>query len=273
MTTLDDANSEVIDAALAIWRQGDCVVDGEHWFVHRRASENVAASDEAPGLEEQKVPGLVIITQSCDIVRKYASRPLVAVSPLQDVTGEQLAKISKGHRPQYAAIPGVSGSNLVADLDRVMTIDKRIVAEWTRAVGCTTDEERRDFARAVERKFGRFAFPDDFNKFAAKLQDRIKEKHGRAGSEGDALRELAEIRVRAAPSWDSTEVELMFWFIAEPERAREVRERGFLPIWGKLIQPGDRFNKVNCQITTHAELTAQEYLESDRLDLDHLSIG
>jgi len=33
-------------------------------------------------------------------------------------------------------IPGVAELNLVADLDRVMTVEKAVVAEWERKSGC-----------------------------------------------------------------------------------------------------------------------------------------
>ena len=47
------------------------------------------------------------------------------------------------------------------------------------------------------------------------LRRRLVEKHNKSSPEGEALRALLEIRVRAAPSWSAQEVELMFWFIGD----------------------------------------------------------
>lgn len=273
MTKPNDQPFAAIDAALADWRQGDCVVEGEHWFVHRKEAGQRAADQESATLVESEVPGFVLITQSCDIVRKYEDRPYVSVSPLAEVHESDLVVIRKGYRPQFAPIPALTAKKLVADLDRVMTVDKHVVAAWPRTKGCANDNEVRDFAKAVARKHGRFAFPDDFNEFVGNLGSRIKEKHGKESAEGKALKALAEIRVRAAPSWDAGEVELMFWFIAKPEDAAEVRKSGILPSWETRIVPKGRFRHVLSQIATYQELTAEDYLESDRLDLDHLSVA
>lgn len=272
MTTADDEKNAVIDAALATWRQGDCVLEGAHWFVHRIEPTRAANEGEPETLMESEVPGFAIISQSCDVVRKYKDRPYVSVASLTEVSDDNLAQIVNGYRPQFAAVPALTDRKLVADLDRVMTVDKRVVAGWTRTQGCANDEDVRKFSEAVRRKVGRFAFPDDFNNFVADLQDRIKEKHDKRSSEGDALRALEEIRVRAAPSWDAEEVELMFWFIARIENAVEMRKSGVIKAWEKRILASGRFKKVLFQIATYSELTARDYLESDQLDLDYLSV-
>jgi hypothetical protein len=270
VTTAEDEQNAVVDAALAKWRQGDCVLEGEHWFVHRTEPMH-ATEGESTSLTESEVPGFAIITQSCDVVRRYQDRPYVTVASLAEVSESELGLIVSGYRPQFAAIPAVESKNLVADLDRIMTVDKQIVAGWTQTRGCANDEEIRKFSAAIKRKHGRFAFPDDFNRFVGALQDRLKEKHDKRSDEGDTLRGLEEIRVRAAPSWDAPEVELMFWFIAKPENVAEVRKSGMIQKWETRIQPKDRFKRMFSQVVTYDELTTQDYLESDQLDLDYLS--
>lgn len=88
---------------------------------------------------------------------------------------------------------------LVADLDRVMTVEKSVVFSWQRTVGCPLDEDARNFARALARKRARFAFPNDFNRLVDPLSQRLKEKHDRRSPEGGALRALREIRVVVTP--------------------------------------------------------------------------
>jgi hypothetical protein len=125
----------------------------------------------------------------------------------------------------------------------------------------------------LARKRARFAFPDDFIACIQKLLSRLREKHDKQSEEGRALRALREIRVRAAPSWDALEIQLTFWFIhAEDERNFEGEPwSALLDAWLRLIPASDRFKPANGAVIGLADLTARDYVESDRLDLDYLS--
>ncbi len=256
-----------VDLALAAWRQGDCVL-GDHWFVHR-----TVADDSGIDLRETPVPGFALLSQTCDVVRAWTDRPDVEVSPLVAVSAMHLHEIEKGYRPRYGYVPAVANRELVADLDRVMTIDKRVVATWSRIPGHTSDTEARLFAMAIGRKRTRFAFPDDFVVHARKLQERITSKHGRTSPEGRALRALREIRVLATPSWTDASVSLMYWFIRE--EIDETFEGGdwatLLAKWLALAPVSGRYTRVEGQVTLLSRLTAEEYVHSEPLDLDHLS--
>jgi hypothetical protein len=269
-----------IDVALKDWRQGDCVL-GEQWFLFRTdpgvpltpAAED-AAEDGADAAEDA-VPGLMILSQSCDIVRPCRSRPFVEVCPLtpvQEIEGTDLRQIERAWSPRYAFIPGVADRGLVADLDRVMTVEKSVLARWQRTPGCTDDIQRRDLQLAIARKRSRAAFPDDFVRFVRRLQDRLKKKHGKTESpEGRALRALREIRVRAAPSWDASEVRVFFWFLRDDQESEGLRWDKHLEDWLALVRPADRYTQVDGAVAALDDLTARDYVESDRLDLDHLS--
>lgn len=267
-----------VDAVLQEWCQGDYVL-GEHWFVHRfspqrpltQDSEN--AAQQETDILESEVRGFVVVTQTCDIVRTCTSRLFVEVVPLVAVDEFSLREVQKGRRPQYAYIPGAANLNLVADLDRVMTLEKAVLVEWERKSGCFNNEEIRVLGQALARKRARFAFPDDFNEFAKKLQKRLREKHDKQSNEGEALRALREIRVRAAPSWNASEVQLMFWFIRNQEQVtyEGISWNQFLEQWLALIPAFERFNSVDGLIVTLEDITAKDYIESDPLDLDHLS--
>ena len=89
---------EDIDAALQFWRQGDVTLDAGLEFLHLAdlsvplspASQHVATSIIETGgalsaglhalLDE--VPGLVMLSQTCDIVRSCGHRPFVEAAPL-----------------------------------------------------------------------------------------------------------------------------------------------------------------------------------------------
>lgn len=274
-----DPRAASIDEALRAWRQGDCVLDGEHWFAHRLdtafpiTDAARAAAEEGVDLAEQETLGFVVVTQTCDIVRSCDERPFIEVCPLVQVDEARLREIERGRRPAYAYLPLLAERRLVADLDRVMTVEKPLVAKWARTPGWSSDAEGRAFGNALARKRVRFAFPDDFTAFAKKLQGRLTEKHDKATDEGRGLRALRQIRVQATPSWDAPEVALFFWFIRNTDDVTfEGKNWGdLLKDWLKLLAATGRFKVVDGQVTTLRDMTAEDYVNSDPLDLDHLS--
>lgn len=217
---IDETHRVRVDEALRSWRQGDCVL-GDQAFLFRlnpvapiSEAAAIAAADGADSAETQ-VHGFAIVTQTCDIVRDCRRRPFVQVCPLVEVGADKLAEVRRGRRPNYAFLPGVAPQGLVADLDRVMTVEKAVVADWDRVVGAIRDDDVRLFRLALTRNRGRVAFPDDFVQLASELTRRMSRKHDARSDEGHALRALREIRVRAAPSWRADEVALLFLFVRD----------------------------------------------------------
>jgi hypothetical protein len=267
-----------INTALQKWSQGDCTI-GDHWFAYRfdpkqpLTTEYQEVVEADVDLNESSVRGFVVITQTCDLVRSCQERPFLEISPLVEVEAQRLQEIKQMKRPQYAYIPGIAEVGLVADLDRVMTVEKSVVAAWNRTVGCRSDQETRDFGQALSRKRSRFAFPDDFNRLAKTLQTRMQSKHGKNNIEGSALQALSEIRVQATPSWAADKIDLTFWFI-HPQNDDSFQDKKWVELldsWLKLIPVSGRFASIAGAVKSLADLTAQEYVESDRLDLDRLS--
>lgn len=174
-----------VDAALRGWCQGDFVLS-EQGFIYRidpqrpLTEASLDAGAEGSDLVEDEVRGFVVVTQTCDIVRHCTVRPFVEVVPLVEVDEQYLYEIQRGRRPQYAFIPGATEYHLVAALNRVMTLEKSVVAGWERQPGCQSDQEVRMLGQALARKRVRFAFPDDFTEWAGKLQGRFREKHDKS---------------------------------------------------------------------------------------------
>lgn len=282
MATLapDSDEAKRIDTALKEWRQGDLALD-ETWFIHvgdpATPLSEAAAEADAEGLQAltSEAAGLVIVTQTCDIVRSCTVQPYIEVAPLMRVSAEHLHAAQRGRRPAHATLPALVEASLVADLARVMTVEKSIVASWKRTAGYTSDAEGRAFAQALARKRVRFAFPDDFTPFAKKLQGRLTEKHDKGTDEGRGLRALREIRVHAAPSWEAPEVEIFFWFV-RGDRDADFEGKSWAELfkeWLKLVPASGRFKSVDGQVVTLGDMNAAEYVESDPLDLDHLTGG
>jgi hypothetical protein len=218
------------------------------------------------------VSGFVVVTQTCDVVRTSFRRPYIEVTPLVCVSAGFLEEVRRLRRPAFAYVPATAQQRLVADLDRVMTVEKAVVAKWRRIPGWTTDDEARAFAEALARKRVRFAFPNDFIAITRKLQNRLQRQHNRRNPEGAHLRALREIRVRAAPAWDAEAVSLGFWFIKEeePQNATPAWPE-WTDQWIRLIDQSERYQiefAISCRLR---DLTAEDYIESDRLDLDALS--
>lgn len=279
MATLAPGSDEAkrIDASLQEWRQGDLALDAS-WFVHvgdgaAPLTDVASEAGQGPQALTSEVFGLVVLTQTCDIVRNCVERPYVEVAPLVRVSEEDLHQVKRGRRPALATLPAIENQKLVADLDRVMTIEKSILASWRRTPGFTHDADGRAFAQALARKRVRFAFPDDFGKLTKKLQERLTGKHDKNTDEGSALRALREIRVSAAPSWDANAVEVFFWFIRHDSDATFAGKNWaeFLTAWLKLVPAAGRFPRIDGQVATLHDMTANDYVESDPLDLDHLS--
>ena len=288
---LSEEDEKAIDQALRAWRQGDVSLDAGLEFLHladlsrphspasMQAAEAAVGEGEAitaaatPVLDETR--GMVMLSQTCDIIRNCRARPFVEVASLVEVPEPWVEEVRRLKRPAFAFVPATAGAHLVADLDRSMTVEKALVAGWTRIPGWETDEELRDFAQSLARKRSRFAFPDDFVAAASRLQAHMVARHNRQTDEGAHLRALREIRVRAAPSWDAAQVQLIWWFVKDDDPQDVPADwPALLDRWLALFgqDEGGRFRfdaPIACRLE---DMTARDYLDSDRLDLDRLSV-
>ncbi len=268
-----------VTEALKDWRQGDCVV-GDERFVHRfdptlrltNASKRVEEPEAI--YAEDDVVGFVLLSQSCDIVRDAVTRPYVEVAPLVEVSEDLLRETRKLRRPNFVFIPGLRDKLTVGHLDRVMTVEKAVIARWDRTVGCSTDEERTAFAWALQRKHARFAFPDDFNEWVRPLQEQLTEKHDKETPEGRALRAIDEIRVKALPNWQATPVEVTFLFIPEGNMVEFEGKRwaDWADRWLALVPPSGRFLRPFGVVGSLDDFKGRDLRESALLDLDYLSV-
>lgn len=85
-----------------------------------------------------------------------------------------------------------------------------------------------------------------------------------------------EIRVHASPSWDALQVDsIFFWFVRyDGDLDFEGKNWGdLLKGWLTLVPATGRFKSVEGQVVTLQDMNAGEYVDSDPLDLDHLSTG
>jgi len=154
---------------------------------------------------------------------------------------------------RYAYVPGLADRKLVADLEKTMTVEKAVVAGWSRIEGCRTDRERATFAEALARKRGCFAFPNEFNNGLSRFKDRLKRAKGKKSHAGDLLAALGEIRVQASPAWGAANVSVFFWFLAEQEKIADFNAaRDIVQNWMSTIRWPERFALAgNTRPVTH----------------------
>ena len=286
---ITDCSGHDINEVVRTWRQGDVCIDtgleslhladlsAPHSEASRQAAESAREQDLAAGpvaAISTAIPGLVILSQTCDIIRDCNERPFVEVAPLVELSAQLVEEVRLLRRPAFAYVPAVAHRLLVADLDRPMTVEKALLTRWNRLQGCRTDEQLRDFVLALSRKRSRFAFPDDFVRATQRVQGRLAAKHNKQTLEGDHLRALREIRVRAAPSWDHHEVQLTWWFIKSQDPTTGTASWSHMVnSWLSLLDNSGRYALDPPIVCRLEDITALDYVESVRLDLDQLSFS
>ncbi len=185
--------------------------------------------------------------------------------------GNLLAEIKALRRPQFAVVDALVAQGLAVDLDRVMTIEKAVIAQLQWQRGVSTDGEARAFANALARKRHRFAFPDDFNAAMVEFQKRMNRRAQKDSDEGAHVDCIDEILVNATPSWEAQKVHVTVRLIKSRDPTKADWEK-WTSEWAALFIQKGAFELVKpLLVVTLEDMTALDYVTSDRLDLDHLS--
>ena len=271
MTNRESPNAE-LDAALKHWRQGDYAM-GVGGFLFAGPAEGSDPFDAEETTEN--VVGLVVISQSCDIVRTTGRRDFVAVCPLVEVPERDISAILKGRRPYLTDVEN-AGKARFADLRRIMSVHKNLLRTWVHQVGFTSQTARLRFAAALERKFGQFAFPDDFDQAIKEFRERVWSRHDKSGSEpGKVYRSLIQVRFRADPSWTAENRRIAVIAIMKEKEDREV-DHGTISkelekALAKIEWPqGYEWKDPNFILQTAKSLSAEDIIMSQRGDFDFL---
>ena len=260
------------DEPLKHWRQGDFAFDvGGFLFASPAEGAEAFEAEEHSG----SIVGLIAISQTCDIVRRTGGRDYVTICPLIKVNAEELSGIKSGRRPYLTDVENVH-ELVFADLRRIMSVDKDVVRRWDRSEGFSSEEGRVRFAAALERKFGQFAFPDDFDQATQSFRQRVWQRHSKTQSKpGMVYRSLAQIRFRADPDWSAEERIITVIAIMLGRLDREVDRNEV----GKEL--GDALGKIQWSggykwgvpkfiLGTSKELAAEDVIASRRGDFDFL---
>ncbi len=216
--------------------------------------------------------GVMLISQSCDIVRDVNQRPFVHVAALVPATDDEIGRAIRRETPSRIHLECVADRGFLIDLDITATVHKSVVANWERIPGCQTDDEQRRIAAALARFRQRFAFPDNFNAMVQPIRRWIESKRSKQSAQGNFVRAMHEVRVRC-DDWEKP-TELTFYAIVnrKPEEAEtgdwaaaaKTLEEKAAAVKGEYPQP-------EFQIVRYDDLSAAEYLGTDRLDWEGLS--
>ena len=270
---------ERVNSHTLLWRQGDIIGSGALAWIARPREPLTPESAQAQGSGLTAIVAeynqLAIISQTCDIVRDCKTRPLLLVAPIVHLQEPQAGESRKGRRPRYVPVPGL-GDSAFADTDLVVTIEKSVVLGSEPIRGLRDRESQRRFSLGISRVFSRFAFPDDLARSLRPFVNRVKQKHGRQSLEGMALEIIEEIRATGVPSWDAEPLDV-FIIVSPATRteADQVMSQGqwdsLVDKWLERVEPTGVIASVDGAMTPLDELSARQYIDSEPLDLDHLS--
>ncbi|MDD9744762.1 MULTISPECIES: hypothetical protein [Marinovum] len=268
----DNDENEDDYAFLSEWRQGDFSLN-VGGFLYAEASTDGELYD-AREIREG-VLGLVVISQTCDIVRRTGGRHYVAVCPLIKLEPQEIKEVHKGRKPYLSVVENVE-DGVFADLRRPFSVDKDLLRGWARLDGFSSEASRARFSSALERKFGQFAFPDEFDSAFKNFKDRVWSRHDKTDSPpGKVYRSIHQIRFRVLPNWESPEKTLAVIAILLPAADREVDVQVISAELSEQLAKvklpdGYRWDEPPFVAQTADSLTATDILQSHRGDFDFL---
>lgn len=162
----------------------------------------------------QTTYGAVIISQSCDA--SLPVREQVQIAPVVKLEDQDdLREALSGKRTQYVALPRI-GQEFFADLDGITTVMKTALLSSERVRGVKTDQEIREFAFSLARRFGRFAYPDDVVECFKPLTEALRSKARKENTPlGKVLADVHSFRVHCG-DWSTEPYALTLVVILEP---------------------------------------------------------
>ncbi len=253
---------------LTEWRQGDFTTDAS---VAIRLAHHEKHGPRPKGSKDHK--GMVVVSQTCDIIREVEKQGTVIVASLIEVSPEIYANVRRKSAPRYIVMPE-AGENIVADLTTMMTVEKPLVAQWSRVVGFN-DRERINFSRAVALFFSRPAFPDSLVCSLGKFRKEVLRKGPKSSTEfGKILNCVEEFRINEIADG---QYQLLVFLVEMPEldgkRNRdEIAQMVESSVRVALGDSGlEALIDTPILVTTADDQTARDYLNSIPLDLNILS--
>lgn len=270
------ADTDPKDEPLLEWKQGDFALNvGGFLFANLSESGEHFDAEE----DEGDIVGLIVISQTCDIVRRTGGRHFVSVCALTKRPETEVREIKSGRRPYFAVVDNTDEA-VFADLRKIMSVSKDLLRTWDRQEGFGAETGRVQFANSLERKFGQFAFPDDFDRAMSAFKQRVWKRHDKTESlPGKVYRSLLQIRFKCEPDWDSARKKIRVLAILREPKFREALRQQIAEeledSLSKVELPEDYSwsdNDLKFILATAKNLNAADVLGSRRADFDFLCV-
>lgn len=259
--------------ALECWRQGDYTLQRTQFPLI------VETDDEDLYLDTVEACGWVVITQTCDIVNYGPGKEFVSFCPIVEAYDPTLKDVKAGVTPAFAKLDLAVNEHHVIDFGRMASIHKRALLKLERSNGFPDDAARSVFQQALERRFGRFAFPDWLsNGPLRQLRNRAREAHKSGGPLGDIYKAIDEFRVRGNPDLDSKGSAIGFFAIVdsvkEKKTTREAIREEFMKQAKKFVWSDEFIREEEfLAIATLDEVSGRDIKQSYAVDLDFISMN
>lgn len=206
------ADEEMVADDCSNLRQGDIV----------GLSQLMLPGNKDAGLETMPTPsGVVVLSQTCDVVQPSKARCLVA--PVLVDPGEAVfSSARKGQKPLqlYLESDVAEPKRCVANMEFAVSVPKATLA-GSPLLAHYVDEASGGQARAVAwrvgRAFSRFPFPDEVYPVFSKLRGQAQDKAGSAGNFGRVLELVEDLRV-SADQWGKPGRRLTLHIVVLEER-------------------------------------------------------
>ncbi|MEU2620893.1 hypothetical protein ABZ642_22615 [Streptomyces sp. NPDC007157] len=164
--------------------------------------------------EEPTPEGVVVVTQTCDLVLR--KRPTLHVARIISLNDIDAKPARNGRQPNLVHIPEL-GEKSFADLTFVATLDKSILSQVSARPGVLQIDDVRRFGQRVGRRFSRFAFPDEVVPWLRPLQKIVEGKDGNLDSPvGWALDHVVSLRLECEEGWKTTPYALTLCVVLNP---------------------------------------------------------
>lgn len=166
-------------------RQGDYLPEVRRIF---------SVSSDGP-VEHPTVLGVVVISQCCDLAKASATN-LPVCAAVVELQGSDAALARSGRQPRYASAEHL-GEGLFVDFGVIGSIETDLLDG---GVAEEDDQRRRVLAGRVSRRFSRFAYPDEVQRYLRTLQKNLRSRITKDSAVARCLDQLATLRVEA--DWD-----------------------------------------------------------------------
>ncbi len=209
---------------------------------------------------------LVIVTQTCDIVKEPRIEPTVqAIRAFITTTTETLRRAGGSSKRQFV-LDETRG--LIAEMSPIVTIEKPVLLDFTPEPGAGDEATRKRFADWLADRFSRPAHDDEVVGAVIKpILDLLRQMQNEAGPDLAALDHVNEVRFVKLQGQPPYDVRLLFMVDeAEPRDGGAALAQLIGRLQGCFDKAKARL--VAWDVASTSDILLSDFLATDKLDLD-----